>query len=565
MAEGLAGMPGFVAAAEDAIARKQYAAAINAARAWMMHQPAIEELARSMDPSDEYAARARHIVDRMRDLEPSLPEHLFGPGVPELDRTQQRAWLAKVGGGSFDHATAKAHGQADGDIGASPTTATGTITGGVNARGIAHSLIVPWFIEHDGIRRTILGADTNPLMDGVDDVLDSLIDDPVYASGFLGGAVTGCWSAIKDTARGPCDLAKLLIELQTKLALYQHREILAGLRDTIKQVPAALALLGERWNDDSNRYAQGRFQGEVVGYIGTQLALLIVTAAVEPLANLAGPYSGVIRAIAAVGDPLTAVRDVAAGVRLSDDALAALRGARRATQADHAADAARAAETPPGVGAIDDLVTEPTDGLERAIARTADDVDLGGATSDPRMRSKTKSLDGHSLTNEMAAMSPAARHVIRQLEKRGWVRIKAVNPADIVEVSKWFGKEIAVVQTPYGTLRIILGAKDGIYKSMLMPGEVFVVHTHPVMISKAEHFTKDLSTAGKATEAVIDWSGQVTYFNKTGIKNPTLPDGSIAPLLDFQASFLDADGAIIGFAKVDMVDGPTGTTIKVRE
>lgn len=60
-------------------------------------------------------------------------------------------------------------------------------------------------------------------------------------------------------------------------------------------------------------------------------------------------------------------------------------------------------------------------------------------------------------------------------------------------------------------------------------------------------------------------SGQITYFNKTGLKNPVRPDGTVEPLLGYEAAFMNERGAIAGFATIDIVDGPNGTTIMVRE
>lgn len=138
-------------------------------------------------------------------------------------------------------------------------------------------------------------------------------------------------------------------------------------------------------------------------------------------------------------------------------------------------------------------------------------------------------------------------------------------PHDLTEVSKWYGGEIGVVQSPYGKLRIVLGTETGVMFQQLAEGEVFVVHTHPVMVTKAEHFQVDLAAAGKHVEAVVDWSGQVTYFSKAGIKNPVRPNGIVEVAHGYQAAFMNGNGAIVGFAKIDIFETPTGTTIKVRE
>lgn len=50
-----------------------------------------------------------------------------------------------------------------------------------------------------------------------------------------------------------------------------------------------------------------------------------------------------------------------------------------------------------------------------------------------------------------------------------------------------------------------------------------------------------------------------------GIKNPVRPDGTVEPLLDYQAAFMNKDGSIVGFARIDVIDGPGGATVKVRE
>jgi hypothetical protein len=109
------------------------------------------------------------------------------------------------------------------------------------------------------------------------------------------------------------------------------------------------------------------------------------------------------------------------------------------------------------------------------------------------------SLDGHTFKNDIREMSPAARHAIRQMEQRGWVRIDQIHAADLVAISKWFGQEVGLVQSPYGRLRLILGTENRVLKSQVAKGEVFVMHTHPVMVSEVRHFNLDISVAGKTS------------------------------------------------------------------
>ena len=88
------------------------------------------------------------------------------------------------------------------------------------------------------------------------------------------------------------------------------------------------------------------------------------------------------------------------------------------------------------------------------------------------------------------------------------------------EMLEFFEREIGVLQSPYGgKLRIVLGTEDGVLVKQLMPGEVFVVHTHPVVLTKKGHFDLDIPNSGKHIEAVIDWSGQMAtdyHFREIG-------------------------------------------------
>jgi hypothetical protein len=179
------------------------------------------------------------------------------------------------------------------------------------------------------------------------------------------------------------------------------------------------------------------------------------------------------------------------------------------------------------------------------------------------MEKVVTSLDGHEFHIDFRTLSGTARHVIRQLEARGWVRVSEILPEDLVQISKWFGREIAEVQSPYGRLRVVLGEENRILKQTIRKGEVFVMHTHPMVSSKSSHFSKDLEKAGKRVEAVIDWSGNITYYSKAGIKNPIRSDGVVEPLLGFEAAFVDARGAIVGFATVDIIDQAAGASVKV--
>jgi hypothetical protein len=201
----------------------------------------------------------------------------------------------------------------------------------------------------------------------------------------------------------------------------------------------------------------------------------------------------------------------------------------------------------------------------RAIARSAELDATGSRKPKPRMVSEVTSLDGYQFRLEFTKdLSPTARGLVRKLEKNGFVRITEITKEDLISISKWFGREVAVLQSPsYGKLRLVLGTERGILTKQVKKGEVFVVHTHPVLVSDSQHFAKDLQQAGRNLEAVVDWNGMITYYNKSGIKNPR-PTGKIEPLLDYDAGFIGQDGTIIGFARVDMIPYGDKTTVKVR-
>jgi hypothetical protein len=190
----------------------------------------------------------------------------------------------------------------------------------------------------------------------------------------------------------------------------------------------------------------------------------------------------------------------------------------------------------------------------RGVNRTSHDLE-----------SQHISDDGVEVRSDIRTMSPAARHVVRQLQQRGSMRVDQIHPSVVAEASRWFGKEIAVVQSPAARLRVTLGEERGFLKTAILESEVFILHSHPVMTSTVDDFGVDLAKAGKHVEAVVDWSGQLTYYSKSGIKNPVSPHGYIEPLVGYQAAFMDANGMIVGFARIDVEQTASGLIVRVVE
>jgi hypothetical protein len=108
-------------------------------------------------------------------------------------------------------------------------------------------------------------------------------------------------------------------------------------------------------------------------------------------------------------------------------------------------------------------------------------------------------------------------HALQRVKVGSGVRLE-----DLRQASEFNGREIAVVRDVDGQLIAIQGTEDGILKGHMKPGDEFLIHTHPVYESQRGDFTTDIRNATDRTEAVVDWGGNVTYFNRAGvIENPT--------------------------------------------
>ncbi|MBS1910851.1 MAG: hypothetical protein JST22_02580 [Bacteroidetes bacterium] len=116
-------------------------------------------------------------------------------------------------------------------------------------------------------------------------------------------------------------------------------------------------------------------------------------------------------------------------------------------------------------------------------------------------------------------LSGSAKRIVRSLNESGSVGLgSGVKVKDLRAASEFIGKEIGVVQnTETGSLRGILGTEARVPGGALRPNEVHVAHTHPVYVSEESHFAIDIRNATHQTEAVVDWGGNITHFNKSGV------------------------------------------------
>lgn len=385
------------------------------------------------------------------------------------------------------------------------------------------------------------------------------LDTATYGAAFTVGLMEGAWSAIVELFQGAADMIQLVAKTAYHLITGNPgaiRDMLMGWVDKLKGAWASRDKLADafmqKWESD-DAWTRGNFQGEVLGWVMMTALLILVTAGQASLAMAPGKWASVLKVlhtVDALGDVTVYAGKV---VQLPGKAAEVVR--RRLDRG--AKDVANAA---------DDVLDAEGD-VARAVTHTGaggHPPRRGDKGNKPQMETVTTSLDGHTFHNDFRKMSGSARHVIRQLEARGWVRVSEIDPQDLVDVSKWFGVEIGVVQNAYGKLRIILGTERGVVLKQIGEGEVFVMHTHPVAVSETKHFRKDLANADMHTEAVIDWMGNITYYNKAGIRNSKRQDGTIEPLLDFKAAFMDSNGIIVGYARIDIIDQTDGAIVKVK-
>jgi hypothetical protein len=182
--------------------------------------------------------------------------------------------------------------------------------------------------------------------------------------------------------------------------------------------------------------------------------------------------------------------------------------------------------------------------------------------SDPNIR-KTYGEEGATAEINIKKDIPKrVQQMIAKIDKSGSIRVDSIHPDDLVLLSKWYGKEIGVVQSVYHkNLRVVLGTDNRV---SMRPGETFVVHTHPVYVSKGDHFVRyDLPTAGPHVEGVVDWSGRIIYFKEQiplpsgemggGVLNPKNRYGMLEDMpKTFKAAFMDDNGNIVGYARLEV-------------
>ncbi len=161
-----------------------------------------------------------------------------------------------------------------------------------------------------------------------------------------------------------------------------------------------------------------------------------------------------------------------------------------------------------GLGRLARLLMPAGEAGERAISRST-------AAFSRNARFKFSELPG------------GAKRLVRELAAHGEAGAGAgVRVTDLRLASEFLNKEVAVVQhSVSGELRVVLGSEVG---CKCRAEEEFLVHTHPVYATEEGHLAKDIRNGTDATEAVVDWGGNVTHFDKNGI----IPNPAASPIND---------------------------------
>jgi hypothetical protein len=285
-----------------------------------------------------------------------------------------------------------------------------------------------------------------------------MVTDAEYTVGYLSGLVEGAYGAVRDLVMGFADLVGMTADIVKAMwsrgfvGAVQHfgRQV----ADIFDKAPELLEALGadfaRKWNQHGS-FDRGNFRGEVMGYIAMQVLLIIATAG-EGAVAAAGRWPkvlAVVRTLDAAGDIFTWAETAADGVR------ALRKGAKAISKAEEAADAAgKGANKVLKMGGGDSpdapLPGKAPDGPDvnapKASAPQPDaahGVNEAGGTGDargiavrpetegPATTARTVSLDGVAVESNFANMSDKARHVVRQLEGKGWIRVSEIRPEEL--------------------------------------------------------------------------------------------------------------------------------------
>lgn len=126
-----------------------------------------------------------------------------------------------------------------------------------------------------------------------------------------------------------------------------------------------------------------------------------------------------------------------------------------------------------------------------------------------------------------ADLSSGAARLVRKLANGGRTFVGAgVRVADLQAASRFLNRELGIAIDRSGRLVAVAGKRGEV---VFRRSDTVVAHTHPVRTTAPAHLTRDILHATDRVEVVIDWSGEVTHFNHTGI----LPNPPRSPINSF--------------------------------
>lgn len=142
-----------------------------------------------------------------------------------------------------------------------------------------------------------------------------IVTDAAFAAGFGLGVLEGAGGAVKDLATGVADVLELAFDIArtfvTSGLIGTTIHVAGKVGDFFDKAPAAMAAMGQKFKEDWNNpdsFECGNFRGEVIGYIATQIAIIIISggAAAEGIAFAAlsrwGKLVAIIQKLDAAGD-----------------------------------------------------------------------------------------------------------------------------------------------------------------------------------------------------------------------------------------------------------------------
>lgn len=176
------------------------------------------------------------------------------------------------------------------------------------------------------------------------------------------------------------------------------------------------------------------------------------------------------------------------------------------------------------------------------------------------------SLDGVERTLSETAQGIRCRDIASKLQRFNTLVTDKILREDLILISEWLSFmngspwEVALVQDSKSkALRLVNGKQSTSHKiaamvgsKYLRPGEIFIVHTHPVVRSLEDHIRADLRSATDTLEGALDWANVLLCYDRTGLYN--LPDFR-SGVESFCDAGLSAHHGKIPFLRGDYITG----------